>query len=48
MVVCLPDGTVVAVLVNGEEPSDSDTLIDTIVRALNPPDSANPTTSINS
>jgi D-alanyl-D-alanine carboxypeptidase len=46
MVVSLPDGTVVAVLVNGEEPSDSDSLIETIVRALEPrPDPAPSTTA---
>jgi D-alanyl-D-alanine carboxypeptidase len=34
MVVKLDDGTVVAVFVNGEEPSDTDALLDLIVRAL--------------
>lgn len=49
MVVWLPDGTVVSVLVNGKEPSDSDMLIDTIRRALTPEppsDSAASSTSI--
>ena len=43
MVLWFPDGTVVAVLVNGEEPSDSDRLIDTIRRALSPESSADST-----
>ena len=34
MVVKLNDGTVVAVFVNGEEPSDTDSLLDLILRAL--------------
>jgi len=34
MVVKLGDGTVVAVFVNGEEPSDTDSLLDLILRAL--------------
>lgn len=42
MVVWFPDGTVVALLVNGEEPSDSDRLIDTIRRALSPESSDEP------
>jgi len=49
MVVWLPDGTVVSVLVNGTEPSDSDRLIDTIRRALNPEPSVGsiaPSTSV--
>lgn len=49
MVVWLPDGTVVCVLVNGTEPSDSDRLIDTIRRALNPEPSVGslaPSTSV--
>lgn len=37
MVVHRPDGKVVAVLVNGEVPRDTDTLLDTISRALSPP-----------
>lgn len=48
MVLWFPDGTVVVVLVNGEEPSDSDRLIDTIRRALSPesPADSTPFTSV--